>query len=603
MTTDKLTPTNRLIPTQQQVDIIETAKTGVNMLIPSLAGSSKTTSLIMLAEALHKQDKRGIYLAYNKAIADECKGKFVPSVECRTIHSIAYGQLSSKLKAKLKLPTLFYKQASEKYDFKAEFIGRYSNPTDTRLLGLGGVWLMIKKTVENFCKSNDKEINFYHVKGSKLDWMNVLDFNIENILEVILRCAKNYWKDIIDEKSNVPMTHDAYLKMLSLSNFKLEHDYIMVDEAQDMNPVMLEVLKKCSGQKILVGDSYQNIYAWNRTVNVFEGSLAEYILGKDYEERYLTKSFRFGNNVERIANLILHYRGFNKDLTGNGTNKGVTYSTNSHEFEPTAIICRSNSGVLEAIFDYKKEYPYKKFYTNADMKDIRDFISSLSALKKGERGNVKHRLLYAFQDMKEYREYVEENPYDPEISKMEKLLNKHGAKAILDVAFNCTTQQGSDILVTTAHKSKGLSLDNVVIYSDFQYGLELDPDTCKLDLECSEEELNLLYVACTRTVKDIDVSNIKDFLDFLENPEKVYEVNKQKSNDVNLEIGNISIENFEHYTGEDLQLSTVWSKKHELDAFEDWCSRGEEIEGEDFEPSLQMVEDWVNKGIGFLGVK
>lgn len=594
MTTDKL------IPTQQQIDIIETAKTGVNMLIPALAGSSKTTSLIMLAEALHEQGKRGIYLAYNKAIAEECKGKFVSSVECRTIHSIAYGQLSSKLKSKLKLPTLFYKQASEKYDFKAEFIGRYSNPTDVRLLGTGGVWLMIKKTVENFCKSNDREINIYHVNGAKLDWMYVLDFNIESILETILRCAKSYWKDIIGEFSNVPMTHDAYLKMLSLSNFSLQHDYIMVDEVQDLNPVMLEVLKKCKGQKILVGDSYQNIYAWNKTVNVFEGSLAENILGEGYKELYLTKSFRFGDNVEKIANLILHHRGFEKDLEGNGTVKGITYSNYSQEFTPTAIICRSNSGVLEAIFEYRKQYPYKKFYTNADMKDIRDFISSLSALKKGERENVKHRLLYAFQDIQEYHTYVEENPDDAEISKMERLLNKHGAKAILDVAYNCTTQRDSDILVTTAHKSKGLSLENVLIYSDFQYGLELDPDTCKLDLECSEQELNLLYVACTRTIKDINVSNIKDFLDFLENPEKVYEVGKEE---YSLKVGNINIQNFDSYTGGDLQLNTVWSEKHELNALEDWCNRGEEIEGDGFEPNCQMIEDWVNNGINFLGVK
>jgi ATP-dependent exoDNAse (exonuclease V) beta subunit len=58
-----------------------------------------------------------------------------------------------------------------------------------------------------------------------------------------------------------------------------------------------------------------------------------------------------------------------------------------------------------------------------------------------------------------------------------------------------------DILLTTAHKSKGLEYDNVVIANDFKFGT-------KEVLEMPEQELNLLYVACTRAKKNLQLPTI-----------------------------------------------------------------------------------------------
>ena len=81
--------TVKLVPTKEQEDIIFSASNGEDLVIKAFAGASKTSSLVMIANALHKKGKSGLYLAFNKAIADDAKGKFPASVDCRTIHSLA----------------------------------------------------------------------------------------------------------------------------------------------------------------------------------------------------------------------------------------------------------------------------------------------------------------------------------------------------------------------------------------------------------------------------------------------------------------------------------------------------------------------------------
>ena len=55
--------------TQEQLDIIEFAKSGKDLIIQAYAGSSKTYTLKSIAEAL--PEKRILYIAFNKAIVDE----------------------------------------------------------------------------------------------------------------------------------------------------------------------------------------------------------------------------------------------------------------------------------------------------------------------------------------------------------------------------------------------------------------------------------------------------------------------------------------------------------------------------------------------------
>src|SRR5438132_14185115 len=74
-------------PTDEQRMAVDKFLTGKPLKIAAFAGTGKTTTLRMLAEATRA---RGVYLAFNKSIATEAKQKFPRSVDCRTTHAIAF---------------------------------------------------------------------------------------------------------------------------------------------------------------------------------------------------------------------------------------------------------------------------------------------------------------------------------------------------------------------------------------------------------------------------------------------------------------------------------------------------------------------------------
>ena len=66
------------------------------------------------------------------------------------------------------------------------------------------------------------------------------------------------------------------------------------------------------------------------------------------------------------------------------------------------------------------------------------------------------------------------------------------------------------ILMTTAHKSKGCEYKNVVLANDFP----LDAHQPNPMQKMHQQELNLLYVACTRAINKLQVpALLKHYLD------------------------------------------------------------------------------------------
>ena len=72
-------------PTDEQLASLDMAMTGQSFKIVAYAGAGKTTTLRLISENLRG---RGLYLAFNKAIATEAQGKFPPNVRCQTFHSL-----------------------------------------------------------------------------------------------------------------------------------------------------------------------------------------------------------------------------------------------------------------------------------------------------------------------------------------------------------------------------------------------------------------------------------------------------------------------------------------------------------------------------------
>ena len=62
------------------------------------AGAGKTSTLVLMGSATRK---RGLYMAYNKAAAEDARRRFGSNVECRTSHALAYQAVGVRYKSRL----------------------------------------------------------------------------------------------------------------------------------------------------------------------------------------------------------------------------------------------------------------------------------------------------------------------------------------------------------------------------------------------------------------------------------------------------------------------------------------------------------------------
>src|SRR5260370_11428706 len=73
----------------------------------------------------------------------------------------------------------------------------------------------------------------------------------------------------------------------------------MLDEAQDADPVILGLLERHKGARIIVGDKYQQLYQWRGAVNALSR------MRSDSAELSLTRTVRFGPGAAEWANPAL----------------------------------------------------------------------------------------------------------------------------------------------------------------------------------------------------------------------------------------------------------------------------------------------------------
>ena len=74
-------------PTEEQATAVSLFETGNDLALNAFAGTGKTATLNMMAEA---NVGKGLYLAFNRAIAAEARQKFPTHVQVSTSHAVAF---------------------------------------------------------------------------------------------------------------------------------------------------------------------------------------------------------------------------------------------------------------------------------------------------------------------------------------------------------------------------------------------------------------------------------------------------------------------------------------------------------------------------------
>jgi len=475
-------------PTEEQVAIVELAKQGKDVVINAYAGCTKTTTCALVAQAIVKPS---LYLAFNKAMAEEAKQKMPPHVECRTWHSIAYQEVGLDYQHKLTRPRGAYRNLAGTGGEIARYfkIPPMELSKDQGYVGSVMFGIAVKKTLTRFEYSDCVEITKDHIDHSVLKKYNgaVTTKDKKKFDNVVLHYAKKLWELRTDMNSPVLITHDTYLKMYQLSNPRIEgYSVIYADEHQDTSMTMNDVLKKQKAQKIVVGDIFQKIYGFRGSVDGMSMS--------DGKLMTLSKSFRFGDEVAKVANSII----------GEGRVRGCDVNSevcteHPESYKGKTLLFRTNAALFSKLTVLLSEG-----YTvnaEADTTEFRRLLESCLYLKRGEKRKVKHEDILPYEGWKELKLSIKNGIVDGNIAIVCTLIESGEYLAVLGAMDDITKSDNADVLLTTAHKAKGREWSEVVVENDF-------PDYTKEGV--NPEERNLFYVACTRAIDKLYYTPIEE---------------------------------------------------------------------------------------------
>lgn len=489
-------------PTPEQEAALTAFQTGENMVIEAGAGTGKTTTLKLMAK---DTNDNGVYIAYNRAIADDARKSFPKNVRCSTAHSFAFGAVGKNFKARLDERWMSGAQSASILNIKGGVkIGELAG--EDVYLSEGKLANLVRATVTRFCYSNDDEISERHMPV--VNGVEYGDAHWE-LARYIKPFAVKAWEMFFDPRGRLGWnrSHDLYLKAWALGKPQLPGDFVLYDEAQDANPATAGVvLAQKDSQLVAVGDRCQAIYGWRGAEDAMQTWPAKHHL-------MLSQSFRFGPAVADEANKWLTLLDAPLRLTG--FEKLAT--TVEVLTDPDAILCRTNASVIAEAMQAQQEN--KRVAIVGGTADIEKFAKGVLELQQG-RG-TEHPDLAAFTTWNQVKEFVQEDGAPSDFKVIVNLIEKYTVEAVFRVANTAVKEDDADLVLSTAHKAKGREWGKVRIGNDFNDPTEIDPTTGESG-EFNKGEGMLAYVSVTRAMKVLDRSGLA-WVDKLLPPKPVVE--------------------------------------------------------------------------------
>ncbi|KAI5817859.1 P-loop containing nucleoside triphosphate hydrolase protein [Pyronema omphalodes] len=553
--------------TAEQLRVVNTdVSPGDLMKVCAYAGTGKTRCLVEYAKK--RPHKKFLYIAYNKSLQLDAQAKFPPNVTCKTIHALALSVLrhtaadaaaaerqmntlalswgSKEITKILKFDTTdaawsaFDKITAERFHHKPQNNSKNSSERTTRgsrrnkdsgsstqstgpsrrkklPLPIHSISTAIKNTLSKFWNSSDEEITDQHLPLS-------MEVRFGFKKEAILGWAIDIWTDI---KAGVHpyLPHDAYLKLLHLNpsadNAAFQnYDIILLDEAQDSNACITEIVLRQQPRMgiIVVGDPYQRIYGFRGARNAPFNN-----------ERYpptvtcrLTWSFRFGDNIARVANILLKAMGEDVPLKGVRKDDAVydlyapptqAQLNNPREApkEQFVVLFRRNMTLVQYALSFQLLHPHYKMVLKVRNNYKKEIL--FNNLRDGYRlylGQPTHStLLRDFSSWDELADYVhaedQQGPEKPELELIYGLETLFSSPSFLTDLKNAEKnviddEEAADVILTNTHQAKGCEWDNVMLSDDF---INFNDRARIITTQYYREEANILYVALTRAKKKL----------------------------------------------------------------------------------------------------
>ena len=378
-----------------QENILNTVKsTNKNILVDAKAGSGKTSTLILISEAIQKQGNKCLFLAFNKHIVEELKGK-MDTTDCavKTIHSLGYSYLRSFLyrqygqnyKMDLDENKLreIVKHKFEEDGYQQSVIEHNIDKTGTELKDF--IRTLISETCHliNFCRFH---MTNYHEqdKVRKLALSccrtiieeNIGFDNYPTLVESVIDKLKNDFEnpEIIDGLPTYKVDFTdmiyfpVYYKMIPPWSIREYLDYVLIDECQDLSELQQEFLKTLGNKSrfIFVGDEKQAIYGF---AGADTKSIFKLTQRYDLEQLPLNICYRCPKKVIKLVQQeVLPTIEYNKERPDVGEVYCIERSEIIKNLEKNdVIITRRNSDLLRLFIDLSVKKKIQVRLLNKDL--------------------------------------------------------------------------------------------------------------------------------------------------------------------------------------------------------------------------------------------
>ena len=462
-------------PTPEQVAIVSAARDQTNNLaVIARAGAAKTSTLVLIAEALPSTSI--LCLAFNKKIAEEMTERLPANCEAKTLHGLGYKAWWQFTRKKIKV-------------------------NDKKLFSL------LKDRIDSL--SGDDKTEAYESLAETLDFIK--KGKNQGWLPEKLR---GHWKPLLTDEEffeSLPMEPTGLqinlIRAVSADSFQLalegEIDFddmifcpaicpsvswpspplTLIDEAQDLSPINHHILKRIVKNRriIAVGDPLQAIYGF-RGADVH--SMKNLISMFGMEELRLTVSFRCGRKITENARWLAEDMKSPEWAKEGEVHRPISWSAADIQ-QGDAIICRNNAPLFAMAIRMIEAGQLPELSGRDIAGPLKKILNSF-----GKPNHLRAQVLSALEDwrQKELRRaregshsLIEDKAACLRVI-IEKTKTLGDAVAYLD---HLLSREGR-VYLMTGHKSKGLEFDRVWF---------LDPHLCQIK---RDQDANIKYVIETR---------------------------------------------------------------------------------------------------------
>lgn len=471
-----------------QTAIFEFVTVGIgNAIIEAVAGSGKTTTIV---EAMSRLPLGvvAIFLAFNKAIAEELKRR---GVNARTFHSLTYS------------PVMRYFGAHDVAQSKlrdlveGNFTGldaRLYGTFCVRLVGLGrqaGIGCLVHDTPDEWLalvEHHDIELDSESA---------AIERGIELAAELLSLSNDACKRGALDFDD---LLYQAVREGISLPRF----DFVFVDEAQDTNAIQRAILRKImsdGARLVCVGDPAQAIYG-------FRGADSESLsmIAQEFgcSKLPLTVSYRCPRAVVEYARQwVDHIEA--APTAEEGTVRKLARWDVTKDFKPgDLIVCRTTRPLIATAYAFLKARVPCRIMGREIGQSLKALVTKMNA--KGIERLVEKLNAHTAREVEKAIAKNQESKAEAIRDKTDAVLclidglpeTDRTIPALLALIDSLFADVRNAVVLATIHKAKGLEAERV-----FWLNRSQCPAKWARQPWQAEQERNLCYVAATRAKSEL----------------------------------------------------------------------------------------------------